>query len=408
MTAKSFVIIGSGVAGGTAAMKFRSEGFDGRVVVVGDDPGPPCTRPPLSKQVLRGEAAPERANLRPEAWFAAQSIELISNAAATSVDVVGHSVTLADGTVLGYDRLLLATGGRACQLPNAVKGVIHTLRTVADSMAIARKLDAGRSVIVLGAGFIGAEVASSARQRGCEVTIIEGAHQPMARVLPEGLGVAFAELQRSHGVRVMTDALVRGVSSARDEVTVSIADGRTLTGEVVVAGLGMMPNVELAVSMGIDVGNGILVDEFCRTTAPDVFAAGDVANHPNPLLGRRIRVEHWQNAQHQAAVAARNMLGEDVCFAEVPWVWTDQYELNIQVAGDPLPTDEVVELTPFDGEHGLALLVRDGRVTSVVGVDRADAVRAVRHLLASGRVPIDTLPDDADGLVEMAHVELQR
>jgi 3-phenylpropionate/trans-cinnamate dioxygenase ferredoxin reductase subunit len=381
---QTFVIVGSGVAGGTAALRLRAEGFEGRVIVIGDEPGPPCSRPSLSKQVLRGEASPARADLRPAGWFEAQSIELLPEETAATIDVGGHRVTLAGGTSLRYDKLLLATGGRARLFPGAPEGAVHCLRTVADSVGIARELRPGRSVIVLGAGFIGAEVAASARSLGCEVTIVEAAPQPMQRVLPEPIGTRFAELHRAHGVTVLTGSAVANVVSRGDETVVRTVDDRTLSAELVIAGLGMVPNVELAEDAGIGVANGILVDEQCRTSAPDVFAAGDVANHPNPLLGRRIRVEHWQNAQHQAAVAGKNMLGSSEAFAEIPWMWTDQYDVNVQIAGDPLPTDDLLEIVPFTTGDGLALLTRAGVVTSIVALNRGEVIRRLRRRLAEG------------------------
>jgi 3-phenylpropionate/trans-cinnamate dioxygenase ferredoxin reductase subunit len=266
---------------------------------------------------------------------------------------------------------------------------------VADAVGIAHELKDRRPVLVLGAGFIGAEVAASARTLGCEVTIVEAASQPMQRVLPRSIGASFADLHRARGVTVLTGTPVEEVTIVDGETLVRTAGGCTLTAGVVIGGLGMVPNVELAEKSGIFVANGIVVDEHCRTSAPDIFAAGDVANHPNPLLGRRVRVEHWQNAQHQAAVAAANMLGQAEVFSEIPWVWTDQYDVNVQIAGDPLPTDDVVEVVPFGDDDGLALLARHGFVTAIVAVNRGEEVRGVRRLLARG--PLSAAPLSGHG-----------
>lgn len=397
MAEQPFVIVGGGVAGGSAALALRARGFDGRILVIGDEPGAPVSRPPLSKQVLLGALDPDRARLRPEAFFADRGIELV-NAQVGGLDVVSRRLTMADGSVLGYAKLLLATGGRARTLD--VDGSrVFTLRTIADAEALRARVSERASIVVVGAGFIGSEVASSARKLGCEVTIIEAAPQPLARVLPSSIGEYFCRVHRENGVRVELGTAIASTEHASDGVRFVLDDGRTVEGDVAVVGIGMLPNSELAAGAGLATSNGIEVDELCRTTHPDVYAAGDVAYAPNRLLGRRIRVEHWQNAQHQAAAAAGNMLGGADEFAEIPWVWSDQYELNVQIAGDPSPSDRIHVVVPFVHDAGLAILERNGVIAGAIGVGHGEQVQAVRRLMATGRAwtAADVRSDDLVG-----------
>ena len=393
---ETYVVIGGGVGGGTAALALRSQGFTGRLVVVCDEPRPPYSKPPLSKEVLRGEQDAERTALRPPAWYAKRDIELLTGIAATGLDAAARTVELSDGVTLTYDRLLLATGGRARTLPGAhdVPGVF-TLRTVEDAQAIGQRLVPGARVVVVGAGFIGAEVAASAVQLGCTVTVLEAEQVPMERALPSVLGQLCARLHREHGVDLRTGTAVTDLQPDEDGgVVAHAASGERFPADVVVVGIGMVPCDELAVRAGLHVEDGVVVDEHCRTSDPDVFAIGDLAHAPNPLLGGRMRVEHWQNAQHQAKVAAANMLGGDVVFAEVPWVWSDQYDVTIEITGRPRPTDEVHLRGDVDGWRFSAVLTREGVLCGCVSFNRAKDVRAVRALLTEQRpVSLQQLTD---------------
>ncbi|MCW2613705.1 MAG: hypothetical protein JWN08_699 [Frankiales bacterium] len=400
-----FVIVGGGVGGGTAALALRAEGFEGRVVVVCEEPRAPYSKPPLSKGVLRGEEDASRTALRPQKWFDDRKIELITGVAATELDTDGHKVALSDGTQLGYDKLLLATGGRPRQLPGTshLPGVF-TLRTVEDSQAISARLTPGARVVVVGGGFIGAEVAASATQLGCEVTVLEGLSTPLQRVLPPVLGQIYMRMHRERGVTFLTDVASTDLEPDGDGIIAHAASGEKYPADVIVVGIGMLPNDDLAVRAGLEVENGVVVDEQCRTSAPDVFAIGDIANSPNPILGERMRVEHWQNAQHQAKVAARNMLGGEDVFAEVPWVWSDQYELNIQITGRPLPTDTVHLRGDVDGWAFSAVLTREGVLCGAVSFNRTDDVRAVRKLMTERRVvPLEALIDPDTDLTALAN-----
>ncbi|MDT7619019.1 MAG: 3-phenylpropionate/trans-cinnamate dioxygenase ferredoxin reductase component [Pseudonocardiales bacterium] len=401
---QTFVVVGGGVGGGTAALALRSEGFEGRVVVVCDEPRAPYSKPPLSKGVLRGQDDAERTALRPPSWYDKRDIELLTGVGATDVDLAAHTVLLADGSKLTYDKLLLATGGRPRTLPGTSgKPGVFTLRTVEDSLAISARLTPGARVVVVGGGFIGAEVAASAVQLGCSVTVLEGQEAPLERVLPPMLGQLYMRLHRERGVDFRTQVAVTDLESGADGLVAHAASGERFPADVVVVGIGMVPNDDLALRAGLAVENGVVVDEHCRTSDPDVFAIGDVANAPNPLLGERMRVEHWQNAQHQAKVVAKNMVGGDVVFAEVPWVWSDQYEHTIQITGRPRPTDQVHLRGDIDGWRFSAVLTRDGVLCGCVSFNRADDVRAVRHLMTEHRqVSLESLTDPDVDLAALA------
>lgn len=392
-----FVVVGGGLAGATAALTLRTSGFDGRVVVVCEEEHAPYSRPLLSKAVVRGEVAPERTQLRPQRLWDSKDIELVLGRAAVALDPAGHEVTLADGERLHYDKVLLATGGRARLLPGteALPGV-HTLRTVDDSVAIRELLGAGRSLAVIGAGFVGAELAASAATMGTAVTVFEAAPVPLARLLPPALGEIYARVHRDRGVTIRTNTGIGRIKAKPSGLRVIDAQGGVSAADAVVVAIGLAPDVSLAERAGLAIGDGVLVDEYCRTSAPDVYAAGDIANHPNPFLGRRVRMEHWQNAQHQGVAAARNMLGADEPFAEVPWVWSDQYDVNLQITGLPEPDDEVVLRGDVDSLDFTALLLRGRELVAAVGVNRAGDVRAVRKLIAARVSPTREQLVDAD------------
>ncbi len=398
---RTHVIVGAGLAGGTAAMAMRTKGFDGRILVIGDEEHQPYSRPPLSKALVRGEIDPARTHLRPAAMWEKRDITFMLGRACVAVDVSAHQVELSDGERIRYDSLLIATGGRARTLPGQaeVPG-LFVLRTIDDALAIHERLGEGKRLLIVGAGFVGAELAASAAALGTEVTVLEAAGVPLGRGLPPALGEMYGRMHRSHGVDIRVNSAVRNVVDSSAGLLTSTIDGTVHVSDTVVVAVGLVPELDLAERAGLAVDStfagGVMVDEYCRTSAPDVFAAGDIANHPNPILRQRVRVEHWQNAQHQSVVAAHNMVatpGGYEVFAEVPWVWSDQYEVNLQVAGRPLPTDDVVfrgdpasaGLTPLS-----AMLLRAGVLVAAVGLNAADDVRAARA--AIGR---DVRPDPA-------------
>jgi 3-phenylpropionate/trans-cinnamate dioxygenase ferredoxin reductase subunit len=396
--ARQFVIVGAGLAGATAASVLRREGFDGGITIIGDEPHLPYSRPPLSKEVLRSEKPPEKAMLRPAQWYEAQGVETRCGVRVIAMDPGSHSVELADGGHLGYDKLLLALGGspRRLDVPGSHRPEVFTLRTLDDSLKIREFLIPGAPVVVVGAGFIGAEVSASARTLGCEVTLLEIAATPMARALAPGLGAVYASLHRERGVKLHTGVGVERIEGDPHVKRVVTTDGRTHDAVVVVVGVGIDPAIELAEQCGVHTGNGVHVDEYCATTADDIYAAGDLANHPNSILGRRIRVEHWQNAQHQATAAACNMLGKREPFREVPWVWSDQYEHNLQIAGVPDPTDAVVIRGDIEGREFTAFCLREDRLVAALAVNRPMDARAARALIEQKVTPRTELLTDVD------------
>jgi 3-phenylpropionate/trans-cinnamate dioxygenase ferredoxin reductase component len=379
----AFVLLGSGLASVTAASTLRMEGFDGRVIIVGDESHLPYSRPPLSKDVLRTEKSPEQAWLRTPEWYASKDIELRLGVRAAAVDPSAHLVELADGATIGYDKLLIATGGapRTLDIPGADLPGVFFLRRLDDALALRGYLTPGAPVVVIGAGFVGAEVAASARTLACEVTVLEIAEIPLGRVLGPEIGRVYADVHREHGVDLRTGVGAERITGHGRVERVVATDGRVHDASAVVIGIGLVPELDLARRSGLASGNGVIVDEYCRASADDVFAAGDIANHPNRFLGRRIRVEHWQNAQHQGANAARNMMGRHTPFREVPWVWSDQYEHNLQVVGLRDPTQQMVVRGDVEERNFSAFFLHDGRVTAALAVNRPADIRVARHMI---------------------------
>jgi len=398
LTKATFILLGGGLASATAAATLRAEGFDGRVIIVGDENHIPYSRPPLSKDVLRGEKSPERTWLRPVAWYANKDIELQLGVRAVAVDPRAHRVELAGRASLAYDKLLVATGGipRTLDIPGTDLPGVFYLRRLDDALALREHLIPAAQVVVIGAGFIGAEVAASARTLGCKVTMFEIAEIPLGRALGPTIGQIYADLHRERGVVLCTGAGVERIEGHGHVQRVVTIDGRVHEASVVVIGVGLLPDLELARRSGFAFGNGIVVDEYCQTSVDDVFAAGDIAHHPNHFLGRRIRVEHWQNAQHQGTAAARNMLGQQKPFCEVPWVWSDQYEHNLQIVGLPGPTERVVVRGDAATRNFSAFFVRDGRLAAALAVNRPEDVRVARLMIQHGTEVTEAHLGDVD------------
>lgn len=379
------VIIGAGIAGVSAAGALRSAGHDGEIVLLGDEPELPYRRPPVSKEIIRGEKAPDEIRIKKPEWYDTQSITLRTGVTVESIDTSAHTVRPADGEDVAYDQLLIATGGRA-RSPWTASG-IRTLRSLADVPQLQGELSSGTSIIVVGAGLIGSEIAASARGLGCDVTLLETAPLPLPRLLPPELAQMYVELHKSEGTDLHTGVTVESITDIAGETTVQADDGRSWSARVVVVAVGMVPNVELAEAAGLDIatvadGSGILVDAYGRTSAPDVFAAGDVANLPNGVLGGRHRVEHWQGAQNHGASVGKAMAGADAEFVEVPWCWSDQYAHTLQVAGWPLARHDLVLRGSLADHDFCAYLVEDGIVRGAVAMGRPGDVRTARKWIA--------------------------
>jgi 3-phenylpropionate/trans-cinnamate dioxygenase ferredoxin reductase subunit len=379
MTPETFVIVGAGLAGAKAAETLRDEGFAGRLVLVGEEAELPYERPPLSKQYLTGEAERDSAHVHPGEFYAEREVERLE-ATATVIDAVEHRVALADGRVLAYDRLLIATGASPRRPP--IPGIerARTLRTLPDADALRAAFTAGGTVAVIGAGWIGCEVAAAARTLGCEVALIERSDTPLKAVLGRELGALFADLHRENGVRLLCGAGVDAIEDGH----VRLSDGTTVAGDTVIVGVGVAPNTQLAVVAELDVDNGIVVDDQLRTSAPDVFAAGDVANAFHPRYGRHVRVEHWANALHQGPAAALSMLGRGEPYARLPYFFSDQYTLGMEYVGLHAPTDRVVVRRPSDELRLTALwLDGDDRVTAGLHINDWGAIEAIEQQIGS-------------------------
>ena len=341
---RTFVIAGAGHAGGRAAEAMRSADFDGRIVLIGEENYPPYERPPLSKELLRNDDGVERTFLNPAEFYAGKGIEHRPGTRVEGIEAEAHRLRLGDGETLDYDKLLLTTGGRVRRLtlPGAELDGVHYLRGIDDSLAIRKTLVRDASIVIIGGGFIGLEVAASARARGCAVSVIEMQDALLGRVADPEIGRLLADVHGAHGVEVLTGVGVERIEGEDRVRRVVCSGGAALDADAVVVGIGIIPNADLAEEAGLEVDNGIVVDVFGQTSDADIHAAGDVANHPNPILGHRVRLESWQNAQNQGINVARNMCGADVPYAEVPWFWSDQYDINLQMAGAPESWDRLV------------------------------------------------------------------
>jgi 3-phenylpropionate/trans-cinnamate dioxygenase ferredoxin reductase component len=382
---QTFVIVGAGMAGGKAAETLREEGFDGRIVLLGAEPERPYERPPLSKDYLRGEAERGGVYLQEDAgWYEEHDVELRASATADSLDVGGRAVVLADGERVSYDALLLATGAEPKRPP--IPGVdldgVHVLRTFADSDTLRAVIDAGGRLVVVGAGWIGCEVAASARQKGMEVALVEPRSLPLEAVLGPELGAFYRDVHADHGVALHLGTGVEAIEGEGRAERVRTSDGTVLEGDAVLLGVGVAPRTALAEGV-LDVDDGILVDASLRASADGVFAAGDVANHDHPLFGR-LRVEHWANALEQGPSAARAMLGQDAVYERVPYFFSDQYDVGMEYAGHSAPGDEVVLRGDPAAREFIAFWLRDGRVAAGMNVNVWDVNEHIQELVRSG------------------------
>ena len=386
--ADTFAIVGAGLAGARAAETLRAEGFDGRVVLFGAEAHLPYERPALSKGYLQGTA--EVPFVHPAEWYAQQDVDLRLGTRVTALDPAAHEVEPADGDRLRSPMLLLAPGSRVRWLADA-----PTLRTLDDSDRLRAALRPGARVVIVGAGWIGLEVAAAARVAGAEVTVLEQAPAPLLAALGPEMAAVFARLHVEHGVDLRCGVTVRAVKS--DAV---LLDDETVPADLVVAGIGVTPDVDLARAAGLAVDNGVVVDEHLRSSAPDVWAAGDVANAYPPFAGRHVRVEHWANALHQPVVAAQAMLGKDAVYDRLPYFFTDQYDLGMEYTG--FGGGEVV--VRGDEREFVAFWLRDGRLTAAMNVNVWTGVPEIaRRLIRSGtRLDPAALADPAVPLEDMS------
>ncbi|MBI1238241.1 MAG: NAD(P)-binding protein [Alphaproteobacteria bacterium] len=382
-TSGAAVIIGAGQAGAQAAQSLRTEGFKGPIVMIGDEAYPPYQRPPLSKKFLAGELEEERLFLRPQAFYDEAKITLRLNTRATAIDREAHTVSLEGGEKLTYAKLLIATGTRVRRLTcpgSHLKGICD-LRNIDDVRRIQPEFTPGKRMVIVGGGYIGLEVAAVAVKRGLKVTVLEMADRVMARAVSETLSRYYEDFHRKAGVDLRLGEPVAAVEGDDHVRAVATASG-PIPADLVLVGIGVIPNVELAAEAGLACDNGILVDEHARTADPDVFAAGDCTNHPCAIAGRRLRLESVQNAIEQAKAAAAGMAGKPRVYAEVPWFWSDQYELKMQIAGLAEPGDtQILRGDPASGKFAVFYL-RGGVVAAVESVNAAPEFMMGRQMIA--------------------------
>jgi 3-phenylpropionate/trans-cinnamate dioxygenase ferredoxin reductase subunit len=394
MADRTYVIVGASLAGAKAAEALRESGFDGRVLLVGDERERPYERPKLSKEILKGDKPREKAFVHEEGWYDEHHVELRLGTAVTALHREEHQVELAGGERIGYDKVLLATGSspRRLEVSGGDLDGIHYLRRIGESERLRDELAAGGSLVVVGGGWIGLEVAAAARTAGCDVVVVEPLAEPLLRVLGPEVARIFAALHRRHGVELKTSTNVTDIRSRpatgaeADGVpaTVHLDDGTATVTDLLVVGIGAAPDTGLAEAAGLDVDDGVLADEHLRTSDPDVFVAGDIAHAAHPTLGRRVRVEHWDNALKQGATAARNMLGADEPYDRLPYFFTDQYDLGMEYVGYASADDDVEVRGDLDGREFVALWTREGKVVAGMNVNVWDVTDRIRDLILAG------------------------
>jgi 3-phenylpropionate/trans-cinnamate dioxygenase ferredoxin reductase subunit len=390
-TPKRIVVIGGGLAGAKAVEALRGEGFDGTLTLIADEPDLPYERPPLSKDYLQGKAEFDKAVVHSAEWYVTHNVDLRQGVAAMSVNAELHQVSLADGTILAYDRLLLATGAipRKLDLPGG-EAVLY-LRSHRDSDVLRSSFAEGRRVVIIGAGWIGLEVAAAARNAGADVTVVEAADLPLVGVLGPEMGEVFADLHREHGVDLRLNAELEEIIVDDDGNATGVRLGdETIDADVVIAGIGVAPEDSLARLAGLSVDNGVLVDSSLRTSDRDIWAVGDVANHDHPVLRRRIRVEHWANALNQPAVAASSMLGDsDAKYENLPYFFSDQYDLGMEYVGYAPKDgyDQVVVRGDTGKREFVAFwLDEEKHVLAAMNVNVWDVVDEIKPIITSRQV----------------------
>jgi 3-phenylpropionate/trans-cinnamate dioxygenase ferredoxin reductase subunit len=396
-----YVIIGASLAGAKAAETLREEGFSGAVTLIGAENERPYERPPLSKGYLLGRDAKDSMFVHEEGWYREHDVDLRLGTTVTSIDRAARQVGLAGGESVPYERLLITMGAspRRLNLPGIDLDGLLYLRTVGDSERMRDALRGGGSVVIAGAGWIGLETAAAAREYGCDVTVIEPASGVLLRSIGPEMGEYFADLHRSHGVTLRLGEELTEVTGSAGKVAGAVTSaGTELQADHVIVAVGVAPNTAIAAEAGLDVDNGILVDEALRSSDPDIFAAGDLANFVSPLLGRRIRVEHWGNALAGGPAAARSMMGKDVSYDWVPYFYSDQYDLGMETAGLPEPGyyDEIVYRGDRDSGEFIAFWLDEGAVIAGMNVNVWDVNDDIQALIRSGTEVDQTRLADPD------------
>lgn len=390
MTDEAIVVVGAGQAGFYAVQTLREKGFEGTLTLIGTENHPPYERPPLSKAVLAGSEDIKSTYFTTEDRLADIGVTFVKGHTVSAIAREDHEVVLDDGSRIPYAKLLIATGTRVRRLdvPGQEGAPIHYLRDIDECLALKAVLGPGRRLVVVGGGLIGLEIAATACELGCDVTVLEYADRLMARVVGPEVSEAFRRLHAGHGVDIRTGVALERFEPGGDGTRVVCADGTSFEADLVVVGIGAIPNVELAADAGLEVENGIVVDEYTRTSDPDIFAAGDVTSHFHPRYGRALRLETWKNAQDQGAAAARTMLGELVPYNETPWGWSNQFSVNLQFLGLPESWEGgVLRGEPDSGSFSVFYL-KDGAVDAVTSVASPKDIAVARRLMMTGK-PVD-------------------
>jgi 3-phenylpropionate/trans-cinnamate dioxygenase ferredoxin reductase subunit len=401
------VIVGAGLAGAKAAQTLRDEGYDGGILLLGREPVHPYERPPLSKGLLLGSTPRDEIFVNPLQWYAEHAVELRTSVTVVGLDPAARRLTLDDGSTVDYDKLLIATGStpRALPLPGTDLDGVLSLRTLADSDRISGSLEPDKNVVIIGAGWIGLEIAAAARQREAKVTVVEVADLPLQRVLGDEVARVFLGLHEAHGVTFRLGTQVAALSGETHVTGVELGSGEVLPADVVIVGVGITPNVELAEKAGLDVHDGIVVNSALQSSDPHIWAAGDVASAYHPLFDRHIRVEHWANALNGGPAAARAMLGHDVVYDLLPYFFTDQYDLGMEYSGYAGPGDYdrvVFRGDPASGEF-MAFWTKDSVVQAGMSVNIWEQTDAIQDLVRSRRpVDLDRLADPGRPLSEVS------
>jgi 3-phenylpropionate/trans-cinnamate dioxygenase ferredoxin reductase subunit len=383
------LIVGGGQAAGEFATALRMNGFKGAVTLVGEEPHLPYQRPPLSKAFLSGEVPPERLLVKAPATYQNASIDCISNVRATSIDRAAKTVTLADGRVLPYGKLVLATGGRARLLTLPDERInkapnLHYLRTIGHVDALREQFQPGAKLVIIGGGYIGLEVAAVARKKGIDVTVVEAAPRVLARVTAPEVSAFYQKVHGDAGVNILVNTELKGFEfdETGKVTTVLAGDGVRIPADVVIVGIGLIPNVELAAEAGLEIDNGIAVDEYGQTSDPDILAIGDCTSHPNAYAGRRLRLESVPSALEQARSAAALIVGQKKPYTSVPWFWSDQYDLKLQMVGLNQGFDAVVVRGSPEARNFLAFYLKDGVILAVDSVSRPQEFMVAKKLVA--------------------------
>ena len=403
---EDIVIIGAGHAAGQAIASLRADGFAGAIRLVGEEPYVPYQRPPLSKKFLSGELDLARVLFKPEAFYEQADVDMRLGTRAVAVDRVAHTVTLEGGAVLPYARLILATGSRVrrLSLPGSDLGGIHYLRTIEDVDGIRAELKPGARMVVVGGGYIGLEVAAVAVKLGLSVTVLEAAERVLARVTAPAISAFYERVHAEEGVRILTGTGVTGFAGEGRVREVLLPGGEAISADVVVVGVGILPNVELAAEAGLAVEDGIVVDALCATSDPDIYAIGDCTRHPNGIYGRTLRLESVHNALEQAKTASASICGKPKPYDQVPWFWSDQYDLKLQIAGLSQGHDRVVVRgNPEIGRSFAVFYLKDGILVAVDAVNRPMEFLAAKQLIAGhARIAPDRLADESINMKQIA------